>query len=256
MIITTSNVIANVTPTITTGVSTDLAKNITDRDFSVSYTSSDQFRLTADFGVTGLINYVAVAGTNIKGNGGGGSYVRIYDTSVVIATVNVSSDQVVVVPFTAKSFINLRVVIFNESGSTPPQLTYAAAGLSLTVPNGGEIAGYSRQWLTRNIKPRTTVNNLGAPIATIQKRVALKGTLILPNMLKAFSENEWQDFLDFAYSDHFFILEQDISTDTEFQGVNPSAYMCYEAMNSKATAHQQTRSLNNLSISFKVFTGL
>jgi hypothetical protein len=174
----------------------------------------------------------------------------------LIATINVSTNQVVVISFEPRSFTNLRIGLFNQSGSTPPQLTYAAAGVSLTVPNGGEIAGYSRQWLTRNIKTRTTVNNLGAPIATIQKRVALKGTLSLPNMLKAFSDNEWQDFLDFAYSDHFFILEQDISTDTEFQGVNPSAYMCYEAMNSKATAHQQTRSLNNLSISFKVFTGL
>ena len=128
------------------------------------------------------------------------------------------------------------------------------------MPNGGEIAGYSRQWLVRNIKPRTTVNNLGAPIATIQKRVALKGTLSLPNMLKAFSEDEWQVFLDFSYSDHFFIVEQDTVFDQGssivFTGINPSAYMCYEAMNSKATAHQQTRSLNNLSISFKVFTGL
>ncbi len=256
MIITTSNVISNVTPTITTGVSTDLAKNITDKDFSVSYTSSDQFRLTADFGSTGIINYIAVAGTNIEGNKNGSSRVRVTDDGDLIATINVSTNQVVVIPFEARSFSSLRIGLYNDSGSTPPQLTYAAAGLSLTVPNGGEIAGYSRQWLTRNIKPRTTVNNLGAPIATIQKRVALKGTLSLPNMQKSFSENEWQSFLDFAYSDHFFVLEQESTSETVFQGSNPSAYMCYEAMNSKATAHQQTRSLNNLSISFKVFTGL
>ena len=256
MIITTSNVIANVTPTISTGVSTDLAKNITDRDFSVSYTSSDPLRLTSDFGPTGFINYIAVAGTNIQGNKDGLSRVRVLDGDERIGTIFVSTNQVVVISFESRAFTNLRIGLFNQSGSTPPQLTYAAAGVALTVPNGGEIAGYTRQFLIRNIKSRTTVNNLGAPIAMIQKRVALKGTLNLPNMLKDFSETTWQTFLDFAYSDHFFILEQEIISDSPSFGANASAYLAYEATNSKATAHAQTRSLNNLAISYKVFTGL
>jgi hypothetical protein len=248
MILTTSNVIANVTPTITTGVSTDLAKNITDRDFSVSYTSSDQFRLTCDFGSTGVINYIAVAGTNIEGNKDGGSRVRCYDGDEIISTINVSTNQVVVISFESRSFTNLRIGLFNQSGSTPPQLTYAAAGVALNVPNGGEQSGFARQFLIRNIKSRSTVNNLGAPIAIIKKRVALTGTLKTPNMLKDYSENEWQTFLDFAYSDHFFILEQEDSAEfdaTVFSGLNPSAYLCYEPANPKATAHAQTRSLNN-----------
>ena len=257
MIITTSNIIANSTPTISTGVSTDLAKNITDRDFSVSYTSSDQFRLTVDFGATGVINYIAVAGTNIEGNKDGLSRVRCYDGSTLISTINVSNNQVVVVSFESRAFTNLRIGLFNQSGSTPPQLTYAAAGVALTVPNGGEIAGYSRQWLTRNIKQRTTMNNIGAPVASLQKRVAAKGKLSLPNMTKTFSEGEWQDFIDFAYSDHFFISEQLSNVDVSgFTGTNPSSYLCYESINSKATAHAQTRSLNNVSLGFKVFTGL
>ena len=209
MKITTTNVIANVTPTIITGISTDLAKNITDRDFSVSYTSSDQFRLTADFGATGVINYIAVAGTNIEGNKDGTSRVRVTDGGTIVGTINVSTNQVVVISFPEQSFTNLRIGLFNQAGTEAPVLTYAAAGVMIDVPNGGEIAGYPKQFLLRNIKQRTTVNNIGAPTAAIQKRVAKKVPLILPNMTKSFSENEWQDFLDFAYSDHFFVLERD-----------------------------------------------
>ena len=258
MIITTSNILAGATPTIVTGVSGDLAANITDRDFSVNYTSSDQFRLTASFGATGAINYVAVAGTNIKGGlyGADVSRVRVYDGSTLIATIKVTTDQVVVISFPSQTFTDLRIGLYNATGSTPPILTYAAAGVALTVPNSGEQSGYNRQFLTRNIKQRNTVNNLGAPTAAIQKRVALKGTLNIPNVLKSFSENEWQTFLNFAYNDHFFIKEQEDVVVNEFAGSNPSAYLCYEATNSKATAHSQTRALNNLSISYKVFTGL
>jgi len=256
MILTTSNVIANVTPTIITGVSTDLTKNITDRDFSVNYTSSDQFRLTVSFGATSEINYIAVAGTNIEGNKDGLSRVRVIDNGELIATINVSTNQVVVIPFESRSFTDLRIGLFNQSGSTPPQLTYAAAGLTLAVPNGGEQSGFARQFLMRNIKSRSTVNNLGAPIAIIKKRVALTGTLKTPNMTKNYSENEWQTFLDFAYSDHFFILEQETVSPGVSSGTNPSAYLCYEPTKPKATAHAQTRTLNNLAISYKVFTGL
>ena len=256
MIITTSNVLAGLTPTLITGVSTDLAENITDRDFSVNYTSSDPVSLTASFGTTSAINYIAVAGTNIKGSANGLSHVRVTDGASIVATIQVTTDQVVVVSFPSQSFADLRINLYNDSGSMPPVLTYAAAGVALTVPNSGEQSGYSRQFLTRNIKQRNTVNNLGAPTAAIQKRVALKGTLNIPNVLKSFSENEWQTFLDFAYSDHFFIKEQDDVVISTLAGTNPGAYLCYEATNSKATAHSQTRALNNLSISYKAFTGL
>ena len=76
-------------------------------------------------------------------------------------------------------------------------------------------------------------------------------------MTKAFSEGEWQDFLDFAVDNHFFIQEQEPSNvGSEFSGQNNSAYICYELMSNNVKAHAQTRSLNNLSASFKVFNGL
>ena len=258
MKVTTSNVISGVTPVIVFGVNGDIEQtpdNIVDRDFSTSYTSIDQFTLVTSFGPTGNIDYVAVAGTNIASTNGG--TFQVLNGTTIVATQAVSTNQVVVVTFPEQSFSDLRLLIINHAGDAQPQVTYCAAGQTLTIPNGGEIAGYNRQFLTRNIKQRTTLNNIGAPIAAIQKRIALKGTLSLPNMLKSFSENEWQTFLDFAYSDHFFILEQsDNVFDVNLDTPNASAYLCYESINSKATAHGQTRELNNLAISYKVFTGL
>jgi hypothetical protein len=258
MIVTTSNILSGVTPIIVFGVNGDIEQvpaNITDRDFSVSYTSIDQFTLVASFGATTDINYIALAGINL-GDSGGGVVIIQDNQGNNYASQTIETNQCIVLTFPTQSFNNLTVQITNNQGSNAPQLTYIAAGLTLTIPNGGEISGYNRQFLTRNIKQRTTMNNIGAPIAAIQKRIALNGVLKLPNMTKSFSENEWQTFLNFAYSDHFFILEQSDNPFSESADPNPSSYLCYETVNSKATAHAQTRALNNLSISYKVFTGL
>ena len=72
-------------------------------------------------------------------------------------------------------------------------------------------------------------------------------------MTKEFSETEWQTFLDFSENNYFFIVEQDLQGEIT---QNSSAYMGFEVTNSRTTAHAQTRGLNNISFSFKVFTGL
>lgn len=256
MIVTYTNVIDGLTPTITTGASTDLPQNITDPDFSSLYKSSAADLLVAEFGAVGPCNYVATAGTNIKGAGNGQSYVRVYDGSEIVATINVSTDQVVVVSFEQRTFTNLKIVLKNFSGSTNPIIRYAAAGLAFTVPNSGETAGYNRQFLNRNTVNKTVINGLSAPVAQLRKQKQAQGTLTLPNMTKAFSEGQWQDFLTFADSNLFFIKEQEDAVVNTSSGTNPSAYLCYDISNSKASSHPQTRSLNNLSVSFKVFTGL
>ena len=256
MIITTSNVLSSYTPVVTTGPSTDDPLNILDADFSLLYKSSDLMRLTVDFGAVPSINYVAVAGTNIQGNKDGTSRVRVYDGSTLIRTINVSNNQAVVLSFTAQAFTNLRVGLYNDKGDLEPILRYVAGGTALTIPNGGEQAGYNRQFLNRNVTNKTTVNSLSAPVAQLKKAKQARGKLSLPNMTKAFSEGEWQTFLDFASSNVFFIAEQEASHVTEFQGTNPSCYLCYDLGKNLVASHAQTRSLNNISIDFKVYNGL
>lgn len=256
MIVTTSNVLLNTTPTVTTGVSTDLPKNITNPDFSAVYVSSNNQSLVAEFGGMPTINYVAVAGLDIAGDNSGSSYVRVLNNSTVISTINVTDKQVVVLSFTPQTFSNLKIELYNGAANRSPMVSFVAAGTAFTVPNGGENSGYNRQFLARNQVNQTTVSNQAQPIAHLKKKKQAKGSLRLPNMTKAFSETTWQTFLDFSLENYFFIKEQeDVVVDVN-SGTNKSAYLCYDVANNSVMAHGQTRALNNIAISFKVMNGL
>jgi len=256
MIVTLSNKIAGRTPTMITGASTDLPGNVTNPDFSHIYVSSDPQRLTMSFGVVDECDYIAVAGLNIKGNGNGTSRVRVTDAGVLIRTVNVTDDQVVVIPFPQQSFTDLRIGLYKETGIGNPSVAYVAAGLSFEVPNGGEQAGYNRQFLARNNTNKTTVSGLAAPISQLRKKKQAKGKLSIPNATKEFSETTYQTFLDFASSNLFFINETEGTYPSTFSGTNPSCYLCYDLGNNSVTAHGSTRNLNVINFDFKVFNGL
>jgi len=258
MLITTSNVLLNVTPIVVTGASSDNEISIVDPDFSTNYTSSNAVSLIVEFGSTIVINYVAIAGVNIEGNRNFTSFARVFDGSTLIATTFISRNHCIVIDFPEQTFANLRVEILNVKGDKNPQVHFIAAGQGFIIPNNGENAGYNRQFLNRNIKNKTTTNANAAPTALLRKNITAKGSLKLPNMTKIFSETTWQTFLDFAYENFFFIREQDfdITGTLPLSSNNDSAYMCYEPTSNKITAHAQTRSLNNINISFKVFNGL
>ena len=260
MIITKSNILLGQSPTVVTGASTDLPGNITDPDFSTVYVSSDQFRLTFDFGVQPTIDYIAVAGINIaEGNREDEnqlSRVRVFEGNTLIKTNQVIRDNCVLINFPSRTFTNLRIGLRNFSGANNPIITFCAAGESFVVPNGGETSGYNRQFLNRSFKQKTTTNSIAAPVAVLRERTPAKGTLNLPNMTASFTENEWQDFLDFSQDNHFFIQEQQLIPATEFSGINQSAYLCYNVGKNTVKAHSQTRNLNNASISFNVYNGL
>jgi len=256
MIITTSNVMLNINPTVTTGVSTDLPANIVNPDFSAVYVGTNNQTLTIDFGGLPTINYVALAGLDIQGDKSGSSFVRLLDGNTVIATINVTSNQVVVFSFNNRVFNNMRITLNNGALNKPPMVAFVAGGTAITIPNNGENAGYNRQFLARNFANKTTINNKAQPISQVRKRKQARGRLPLPNLTKSFSETTWQTFLDFAEENHFFIVEQlTVSTD-EFSGTNPSAYLCYDLGANSVKAHDQTRELNNASIDFMVLNGL
>lgn len=257
MRLTTSNVLLGVTPTVILGASSDAPENISDPDFSTSYTSSNNTTLTISFGAVASINYVALAGLNIQGRKNYTSGVYISDGSgTVIASNLVIRNNCVMIVFIARVFADLRISIQNPLGDTLPCVRFIAAGTYLDLPLGGENAGYNRQFLNRNIKTKSTLSNLAAPTAVLIKRVAPTGVLNLPNMTKSFSENEWQTFLDFTEYNYFFISEQDENPAAPLATRNSSVYLAFDLTNSKTTAHAQTRSLNNISAKFRVFNGV
>jgi len=260
MIITKSNILQGLSPTVTTGASSDLPANLTNPNMSKIYRSSDSLRLTYEFGATETINYVAVAGVNIGAGDGFASVneysrARVYDGGTVIKTVNVIRDNCIVLYFTARTFGNL-IVTLKNSNNINPICSYTAAGMAFEVPNSGEVSGYNRQFLNRSYKQKTTTNTIGAPVSNLRKRIPAKGSLNLPNMTKEFSEGEWQEFLDFANENLFFILEQTEGVDGNFSGLNPSAYLCYNIGKNDVKAHASTRKLNNIGLSFQVYNGL
>tara|TARA_R110002153_G_scaffold4163_2_gene19985 strand:+ start:6466 stop:7266 length:801 start_codon:yes stop_codon:yes gene_type:complete len=266
MRVTLSNNISNNIPKmITGGISEDLPKNVIKPDFSDIYVSSDPQRLTMSFGVVNECDYIAVAGLNISGNGNGTSRVRVSNAAsrdapageaVTIRTVNVTNDQVVVIQFPKQSFTDLRIGLYKETGIGNPSVAYVAAGLSFEVPNGGEQAGYNRQFLARNNTNKTTVDGLSAPISQLRKKKQARGKLSIPNATKEFSETTYQTFLDFASSNIFFITEQEGVYPSQFTGTNASSYLCYDLGNNSVSAHAMTRSLNVISFDFRVFNGL
>jgi len=261
MYITKSNVLINKTPTsVQNGENLNFdPASVTDPDFSTFYVSTDNNRLTFDFGAVSNINYVAYAGLNIEGARNFTSRVRVRDGSTIIATTFVSMNNCVLVTFPSRSFSNLRVGMLNELGETPPRVSFIAAGQAFKVPNGGENSGYNRQFLNRNIKTKSTLSDIAAPVATLKKKISAKGALNLPNVTRSFSESTWQEFLDFSSSNIFFIREQDPVNELGVElasSNNNSAYACFDLARNKVSAHNQTRLLNNVSVSFKVFNGL
>lgn len=251
MILTTSNILLNVEPTITIGASSDDPASLTDPDFSSSYQSSNSTTLAFDFGLTPTISYVALAGVNIATAAGQGR-IRVYDGATLVSTSYIDRNHCSVITFTAKTFTNLIVEIYNPNASPVPICRFVAAGDYITIPLGGEQAGYDRHFLNRNNKTKSTLNNWAAPTAVLTKKTSPSATLQLPNMTKVFSETTWQDFLDFTVLNYFFIQEQQTTSGE----TNNTAYMAFDLSQSRAVAHAQTRMLNNLSISFRVFNGL
>jgi len=263
-----NNVLAGRTPSVTTGVGTDLPSNMSSPDFSLSYTASGT-RLVINYGNVGQIDYVAVCASNYAGGSDARITVRNGTSSAGATSVRgiytANRPHVCMFNFDRESVTELIIVIDSEQTSKLPTVHYIAAGEALQVPNGGEVSGYARQWLTRGVETRTQGNDLAAPIASLRKRVGLSGSINIPNMLNSFVRDEWQQFLDFASAQPFFICEQEnligvSDTDEDIkreQGYLPEAsYMCYNPKFTAPRAHSDTRALQNLQLRFDCYNGL
>jgi hypothetical protein len=252
MRITLSNVLKGVVPSVKVGASLDLAQNLTDPDFSTTYESSSVNEISIFFGATQLISSASIAGVNIASGVATGTF-SVYDGSEFVASTVINRNHCVSVFFPSRTFTNLNFKVTSSGAAINPIITYCAAGSSFVVPNSGETSGYNRQFLARNYQQKITTNQFAAPVSILRRPKLARGKLTLPNMLKSFTENEWQFFLDFATDNYFFITEQENEEETN---VNNTTYMCYNLTSNSVTAHQQTRALNNVSIGFDVYNGL
>ena len=246
MIVTTSNAVLNVVPTIQIDAGTaQVPANISDPDHSLTYTSgtaTSAFRVS--FGAQTDISYVALSGHNAALTSS--TTISINDGATLIESATISRNHNLVITFPLRDFTDLRIVFAVTPNNQPTTISYIAAGTYLEVPRG-EQAGYSRQWLKRQITSKTSTNLLAAPTGITQKRMALGGNLVIPNQTADFIETSWQDFIDFSFTQPFFITE-DVSKPE-------SSYICYNPQHD-VKANAQTRTLVDASLKFSAYNGL
>jgi hypothetical protein len=246
MIVTTSNQLLGVTPTIPVDAGAgEVPANITNPDHSLTYTSgtaTTDFRIS--FGAQNNISYIAISGHNAALTSAG--TVSIYNGATLIQSVTISRNHNLMFTFDLTNFTDLRVGFAITPNNQPTTVSYIAAGTYLVVPRG-EQAGYSRQWLKRHLVAQTSTNLLSAPTGVTQKRVALSGNLSIPNQTIDFIETNWQTFIDFSFTQPFFLKEDDAKEE--------STYICYNPKHD-VKAHADTRGLVNASMQFNSYNGL
>lgn len=248
MIITKTNVLSSVTPTVPVDPgSNQTDAHIVSADHSENYTSgvlSSAF--TISFGAVSNVEYVAISGHNASD--GNSATITVKDGAGTIASATITANNNVVITFTKQNFTDLRVEFTTTPNTKATTVSYISAGEFFTVPNDGEQANYARHWLSRQLTQRVTSSLNAAPVAILQRRKPLKGRLNIPNATTAFSRGDWQTLLDFAINNPFFIRE--VATLPE------SSYTCFEAKLNTVRSHAQTRALDSLSLSFNAYNGL
>lgn len=253
MYIPTNNVLATLTPTVSSGLSSDLPSNITSGDYSLNYTSSSS-TFVCEFTVNSNVGYVAISASNLTGStvevrekqsglsAGVARFIRVSE--------NLTRDNVLMFVFEPAFARNIRISI---SGGGNPTINHIAAGQAVAIPNGGVSSGYGRQWLSRGVSSRTVNSGTAAPITTLVKRSPLRVSLNLPNMPNEFVYGSWQDFSDYVSTGQvFYLTEQE-----NFLVESPEqSYACFNPSFSAPKAHPQSRALQNLTFSCGCYNGL
>ena len=248
MIITKSNALLGVQPSVNEVTSGLDPASMTDPDHSLTYTSgSASTDFTVSFGAQSDIEYVAISGHN--GNDSGNTMsVAIKDNGSTIASGGSTDNNVLVITFTKRNFTDLQVVFQTNPNTYRITVAYIAAGEYIEVPNDGEQSGYSRGWMNRGVKQRVSTNQNAMPLALTQRRIPLKASLKIPNADTVFSRQDWHDFTNYAVEQPFFIREIDI--------IVRSSYICFNPNFDMVKAHPQTRALDSITLRFDLNNGI
>ena len=240
-----TNVLIDKTPSITDPGADEFAEYISDPDHSLNYTSgTTEQDFSINYGSQSGISYVAVSGHNAATSAP--CHINLYDGTSLIDSVYIKRNNNIMFTFTERNFTQLIIEFAAVLNSSEITLSFIAAGKHFEITTG-EQAGYKRLWLLRNTTQKTTKNLQSAPVSSIKKRKALVGNLSLPHQLKEFTEDDWQDFIDFTFEQPFFIKEQ--------TAIPESTYTCFDAVHD-IKAHPQTRKLNAITLKFNAYNGL
>jgi len=241
-----TNVLIDQVPTITDAGTGEVPANISDPDHSLNYTCGTNVAdFSISYGAQAGISYVAVSGHNAASPSP--ATVAIYDGLDFVQFVQpLKRNHNLMFTFPERNFTNLIIRFLTVPNNHQTTVSFVAAGKHLDIEKG-EQAGYKRLWLMRQLEQRTTTNMQAAPVSSLKKPKALKGTLTLPNEVAEFTETDWQDFIDFTFEQPFFIKEQEDEPQ--------SAYICFDAKHD-LSAHPQTRKLNAIKLNFNAYNGL
>lgn len=243
--ISTSNVLIDQVPTITdTGIG-ETPANISDPDHSLNYTcGTNANHFSVSYGAQTNISYVAISGHTAATPAQ--ATIELYNGATLIDRVVIKRNHNIMFTFPSQAFQDLIVRFITVPNNHQTTVSFIAAGKHLVIESG-EQAGYKRAWLNRSTTQRTTTNLVVAPVAGTTKSVAQKGVLSFPNEAAAFTEGEWQDFIDFSFEQPFFVKEQESKPE--------SSYACYDPKHG-INAHGQTRSLDVITLKFNAYNGL
>jgi len=240
--ITKSNALIGVTPTITDPGINEVALNISDPDHSLNYTSGTTTAIFAvSYGAQSNISYVSVSGHTVTSG-----TINLYNGVTLIDSVTLKRSNTVMFTFPEMSFSDLKVEFVVTPNTKKITVSFIAAGQTIEIETG-EQSGYKRNWLNRHLMQRTASNAQTAPVSSLNQNKAITGSLSLPNELALFSQDEWQDFIDYSFEQPFFIKE--------FESLPESSYICFDPKYS-TVSHSETRALDVLKLSFTVFNGL
>ena len=241
-----TNVLIDQIPTITDPGTDETPANLSDPDHSLNYTCGTNVSdFSISYGAQTGISYVAVSGHNAAKPSP--ATVAIYDGLDFVQFVQpLKRNNNLMFTFEERDFTNLIIRFLTVPKNHQTTVSFIAAGKHFNIARG-EQAGYKRLWLMRQQQQRTTTNMQAAPVSSLQKPKALKGSLTLPNEIAEFTETDWQDFIDFTFEQPFFIKEQEDEPQ--------SSYVCFDAKHDIA-AHPQTRKLNAVKLTFNAYNGL
>jgi hypothetical protein len=245
MAISLTNVLTNVVPVVTDGEIGAVPSNVTNPDHSLTLSSGiavTDFSLS--FGLISNLTYVAISGHDAATPTQ--ATIELYDGLTLIDSVVLQRNNNVMFTFSLRAFTDLIIKFVTVPNTFVTTVSYIAAGRHMLII-GGEQAGYKRLWLKRHLRQKTTTGLQSSPIATTKRRRPLKAALSLPNEVVNFSRGTWQDFLDFAETQPFFIREVD--------ALPESTYICYDHVED-VVSHAQTRALDVLRLSFNAYNGL
>lgn len=232
------------------------ANNMLSWAFDDKYISGG-FNPKFDFiGVTGdNYTYVGIAGHNL-GTIGATITITNHDVNDVVA-FNPLDDRVLMfsVPARSGGINDLKITIIKPADAVVI-INHVAAGVTTdftaVTPKGQVVAndygsGFALVPMVIPKKIKTTVNDLGAPVATLTKSIALKVKLDFKHMPRDFARSNLLAHQKYWVSNGFFCQNDN---DPE------QSYLAFDFVPTVPKAHGSTRELVSVSYQFLTYTGL